>query len=103
MVSSLHAKYNLVIIFYMYSPPPPHKYHTKCKKSYSAEEICTVYANLLNGPTIYRKLGNANIARTYIDTDSHKLKQVKAVIIVCQISNQSATMEQNYCSSKSIF
>jgi hypothetical protein len=22
-------------------------------------------ANLLNGPTIYRKLGNANIARTY--------------------------------------
>jgi hypothetical protein len=26
------------------------------------------YANLLNGPTIYRKLGNANIARTYIDT-----------------------------------
>ena len=27
-----------------------------------------VYANLLNGPTIYRKLGNANIARTYIDT-----------------------------------
>ena len=25
-----------------------------------------VYANLLNGPTIYRKLGNANIARTYI-------------------------------------
>jgi hypothetical protein len=27
-----------------------------------------VYTNLLNGPTIYRKLGNANIARTYIDT-----------------------------------
>ena len=27
-----------------------------------------VYAKLLNGPTIYRKLGNANIARTYIDT-----------------------------------
>ena len=27
----------------------------------SAEEICTVYANLLNGPTIYKKLGNANI------------------------------------------
>jgi hypothetical protein len=27
-----------------------------------------VYANLLNGPTIYRKLGNANIVRTYIDT-----------------------------------
>ena len=61
-----------------------------------------VYANLLNGPTIYRYLGNANIARMYIDTDSHKLKQVKAVII-SQISNQSATMEQNYCSSKSIF
>ena len=64
-----------------------------------------VYANLLNGPTIYRKLGNANIARTYIDTDSYKLKQlkVKIVIIICQTSNQSATMEQNYCSSKSIF
>jgi hypothetical protein len=46
---------------------------------------------------IYRKLGNANIARTYIDTDSHKLKQlkVKIVIIICQTSNQSATMEQN--------
>jgi hypothetical protein len=44
-----------------------------------------------------------NIARTYIDTDSHKLKQVKTVIIICQTSNQSATMEQNYCSSKSIF
>ena len=54
---------------------------------------------------IYRKLGNANIARTYIDTDSHTLKQlkVKIVIIICQTSNQSATMEQNYCSSKSIF
>jgi hypothetical protein len=26
---------------------------------------------------IYRKLGNANIAWTYIDTDSHKLKQLK--------------------------
>ena len=54
---------------------------------------------------IYRKLGNANIARTYIDTDSHKLKQlkVKIVIIICQTSNQNATMEQNYCSSKSIF
>jgi len=36
---------------------------------------------LLNGPTIYRELGNANIAQTYIDTDSHKLKQIKAVII----------------------
>ena len=50
---------------------------------------------------IYRKLGNANIARTYIDTDSHKLKQLKLkiVIIICQTSNQSATMEQNYCSS----
>ena len=47
--------------------------------------------------------GMANIARTYIDTDSHKLKQVKIVIIICQTSNQSATMEQNYCSSKSIF
>ena len=71
----------------------------------SAEEICTVYANLLNGPTIYRKQGNANMAWTYIDTDSHKLKQlkVKIVIIICQTSNQSATMEQNYCSSKSIF
>jgi hypothetical protein len=40
-----------------------------------------------------------------VDTDSHKLKQlkVKIVIIICQTSNQSATMEQNYCSSKSIF
>jgi hypothetical protein len=39
-----------------------------------------------------------------VDTDSHKLKQlkVKIVIIICQTSNQSATMEQNYCSSKSI-
>ena len=38
-------------------------------------------------------------------TLSHKLKQlkVKIVIIICQTSNQSATMEQNYCSSKSIF
>ena len=54
---------------------------------------------------IYRKLGNANIARTYIDTESHKLKQlkVKIVIIICQTSNQNATMEQNFCSSKSIF
>ena len=52
---------------------------------------------------IYRKLGNANIARTYIDTDSHKLKQVKAVIIICQTSNQSATMEQNYCIVQSLF
>ena len=36
-----------------------------------------------------------------VDTDSHKLKQlkVKIVIIICQTSNQSATMEQNYCSS----
>jgi hypothetical protein len=42
-------------------------------------------------------------ARTYIDTDCHKLKQVKIVIIICQTSNQSATMEQNYCCSKSIF
>jgi dethiobiotin synthetase len=35
----------------------------------------------------------------------HKLKQlkVKIVIIICQTSNQSATMEQNYCSSKFIF
>jgi hypothetical protein len=32
----------------------------------------------------------------------YKLKQVKIVIIICQTSNQSATMEQNYCSSKSI-
>jgi hypothetical protein len=46
-----------------------------------------------------------NIAQTYIDTDSHKLKQIKAVIIICQTSSQSATMKQNYqyCSSKSIF
>jgi hypothetical protein len=41
--------------------------------------------------------------RTYIDTDSHKLKQVQIVIIICQTTNQSATIEQNYCSSKSIF
>ena len=36
---------------------------------------------------------------------SHKLKQfkVKIVIIICQTSNQSSTMEDNYCSSKSIF
>ena len=40
---------------------------------------------------------------TYIDTNSGKLNQVKIVIIICQTSNQSATMEQNYCSSKSIF
>ena len=35
-----------------------------------------------------------------VDTDSHKLKQlkVKIIIIICQTSNQSATMEQNYCS-----
>jgi hypothetical protein len=38
-----------------------------------------------------------------VDTDSHKLKQLKVKIIICQTSNQSATMEQNYCSSKSIF
>jgi hypothetical protein len=44
-----------------------------------------------------------DIAQTYIDTDSHKLKQVKIVIIICQTSNQSATTEQNYCSSKSIY
>jgi hypothetical protein len=51
------------------------------------------------------EFSGANIARTYIDTDSHKLKQlkVKIVIIICQTSNQNATMEQNYCSSKSIF
>ena len=38
---------------------------------------------------------------TYIDTNSRKLNQVKIVIIICQTSNQSATMEQNYqyCSS----
>ena len=73
------------------------------QKSYlcSLQQKKYVYANLLNGPTIYRKLGNANIARRYIDTDNHKLKQlkVKIVIIICQTSNQSATMEQNYCSS----
>ena len=28
-----------------------------------------------------------------IDTDSKKLKQVKAVILICQTSKQSATME----------
>ena len=39
---------------------------------------------------------------TYIDTNSRKLNQVKIVIIICQTSNPSATMEQNYCSSKSI-
>ena len=63
------------------------------------------FAQRSNYICIYRKLGNANITRTYIDTDSHKLKQlkVKIVIIICQTSNQSATMEQNYCSSKSIF
>ena len=38
-----------------------------------------------------------------VDTDSHKLKQLKVKIIICQTTNQSATMEQNYCSSKSIF
>ena len=37
----------------------------------------------------------------YIDTvtDSQKLKKVKAVIIICQKSNQIATKEQNYCNS----
>jgi hypothetical protein len=34
----------------------------------SLQQMKYVYANLLNGPTIYRKLGNTNIARTYIDT-----------------------------------
>ena len=29
-----------------------------------------------------------------VDTDSHKLKQLKVKIIICQTSNQSATMEQ---------
>ena len=42
----------------------------------------------------YIKLvGDENLAQTYIDTDSQKLKQVKAVIIICLTSNQSATME----------
>jgi len=52
----------------------------------SVQQKKYVYANLLNGPTIYRSIGQgslareyANIARTYIDTDSHKLKQVKIV------------------------
>ena len=34
-----------------------------------------------------------NIAQTYIDIDSQKLKQVKAVIIICQTSNQIATIK----------
>jgi len=34
-----------------------------------------------------------------MDTDSQKLKQVKALIIICENSNQIATMEYNYCNS----
>jgi hypothetical protein len=34
-----------------------------------------------------------------IATVSQKLKKVKAVIIICQTSNQIATMEESYCSS----
>ena len=62
-----------------------------------------MYMPICSTVHLNRWLGNANIARTYIDTDSHKQKQVKIVIIICQTSNQSATIEQNYCSSKSIF
>jgi hypothetical protein len=34
---------------------------------------------------------------TYIDTNSHKLNQVKIVIIICQTSNQSADDSTNFC------
>jgi hypothetical protein len=43
--------------------------------------------------SIYIKLGNENIAQTYIDSDSQKLKPAKAVIIIYQTLNQIATME----------
>jgi hypothetical protein len=36
---------------------------------------------------------NENIAQTYIDNDSQKLNQAKAVIIIYQSLNQIATME----------
>ena len=48
-------------------------------------------------------VGNENIAQTKIATDSKKLKKVKAVIIICQISNQIVTTEENYCISKLFF
>ena len=49
------------------------------KKSYlcSLQEKKYVYTNLLNGPTIYRWLGNASIARKYIDTDLLKTEANK--------------------------
>jgi hypothetical protein len=33
----------------------------------------------------------------FFATDSQKLEKVKAVIIICQTSNQIATTEENYC------
>ena len=44
-------------------------------------------ANLLNTPTI----GNENIAQMYIDTDSQKLMQVKAVIIIIRLHQWNKT------------
>jgi predicted RNA-binding protein with PUA-like domain len=58
---------------------------------------------------IFANVGHSKFVEMQGDTSDfyrsacHKLKQVKAVIIICQTSYQSATMEQNYCSSKSIF
>ena len=69
-------------------------------------ELLILYAQVQIYTSDYRlisKIVKTEQIWTYIDTNSGKLNQVKIVIIICQTSNQSATMEQNYCSSKSIF
>jgi hypothetical protein len=45
-------------------------------------------------------MNKKNQERTSVNiaTVSQKLKKEKAVIIICQTSNQIATMEESYCS-----
>ena len=92
---------------------------TNCYRSTSFRFYNNKYVTIINSEYILLRHSNSRKKNPYMpicstvqlyieyspDTDSHKLKQlkVKIVIIIYQTSNQSATMEQNYCSSKSIF
>ena len=101
MVSSLRMTYNLVIIFNMYPPFWNITIFWIIATLIVLSHISVVFSRrnvslpILSTVQLYiaRECKCKCIAQTHIYTDSQKLKQVKAVIIICQTSYQSATME----------
>jgi hypothetical protein len=64
-----------------------------CNLIWGPEERCLCHSICLTVKLFIAMVRNENIAQMYIDTVSQKLKKVKALIIICQTSNQIAKMK----------